>query len=179
MVFDIKMEDFQKKQDDLFPRETVCIALAMATLHDLEVKAADVFNASVMEPNCEEIWTVLGLEFGDDAGKSAVIVRVLYRLKSAGASFRAHLAQCIWELGHCSCDADPILWMKDEYRSEDKFEHYSHILCLVDDILCIHHNPDDVLNKLNGYVQLKLGSVWCCDMYLGMKLKCMQLHNCI
>ena len=74
-------------------RETVCIALTMAVLHDLEVKAADVLNAYVMAPNHEKIWSVLGPEFGDDACKSAVIVRALYGLKSAGVSFRAYLAQ--------------------------------------------------------------------------------------
>ena len=44
-------------------RETVCITLTMAALHNLEVKAADVLNAYVMATNCEKIWTVLGLEF--------------------------------------------------------------------------------------------------------------------
>ena len=32
-------------------RETVCIALTMAALHDLEVKLADVLNAYVSAPN--------------------------------------------------------------------------------------------------------------------------------
>ena len=59
-------------------------------------------------------------EFWDNAGKSAVIVRALYGLKSAGASFRAHLAQCMQELGYHSCNTDPNSWMKAEYRSEDK-----------------------------------------------------------
>ena len=74
-------------------RETVYIGFTMAVLHDLEVKAADVLNAYVTAPNHEKKWTVLGPEFGDDAGKSAMIVRALWGLKSAGASFRAHLAQ--------------------------------------------------------------------------------------
>ena len=90
-------------------RETIGITLSMAALHDLEVKAADVLNAYVMAPNHEKIWKVLGPEFGDNAGKSAIIVRALYRLKSAGASCRAHLAQFMMELGHCSCNADPNL----------------------------------------------------------------------
>ena len=41
---------------------------------------------------------------------------------------------------------------------EDKLEYYSYILCYVDDILCIHNDQDNVLNKLNGYVPLKPGS---------------------
>ena len=74
------------------------------------------------------------------------------------------------ELGYCSC-------MKAQYRPDDKLAYYSYILCYVDDILCIHHDPDDVLNKLNGYVMLKPGSFGSPDMYLGTKLKCMLLHN--
>ena len=85
---------------------------------------------------------MLGPEFGDNAGKSAIIVRVLYGLKRAGCSFRAHLAQCIKELGNKSCDADPDLSVKSEYRPEDKLEYYSYILGYVDDILCIHYDPE-------------------------------------
>ena len=158
-------------------RETVHITFTMVALHDLEVKAANVLNAYVMVPNHEKVWTVLGPECGDDARKSAIIVRALYGLKSAGASFRAHIAQCMQELVYCSRDADPDPWMKTQYKPEDKLQYYSYILCDVDHKLCIHHDPDDVLNKLNGYVSLKPGSVTSSDMYLGTKLKHMQLHN--
>ena len=76
-------------------RETVCIAFTMAV--PLEVKAVDILNAYVMAPNRERIWTVLGAEFGEDTGKSTIIVRVLYCLTSASASCKAHFAQCMWE----------------------------------------------------------------------------------
>ena len=69
--------------------------------------------------------------------------------------------------------------MKAQYRSEDKLQYYSYILCYVDDILWIRHDPDDVLNKLDGYVLFKPGSVGSPNMYLGMMLKCIQLHNFI
>ena len=62
-------------------RETVCIALTVAALHDLEVKAADVQNAYLMASNHENIWTVLGPEFRDDVGKCAIIGRMSYGLK--------------------------------------------------------------------------------------------------
>ena len=68
-------------------RETGHSALMMTVLHDLEVKEADVLNAYVMAPNREKIWTVLGPGFGDNAGKSAIIVQALYILKSSGALF--------------------------------------------------------------------------------------------
>ena len=113
IVFDNKIEDFHGKAHlvaggnmthtpDVITYssgETVCTALIMAVLHDLEVKAAKVLNAYMIASNRELIWTILGPEFGDDAGKSVIIIRVLYGLKSADALFRSHLAQCMHELG--------------------------------------------------------------------------------
>ncbi len=68
-------------------RETVCLALTFASLNDLKVKVGNVLNAYITAPVKEKVWTILGLEFGLDSGKSAVIVRALYGLKSAGAAF--------------------------------------------------------------------------------------------
>ncbi len=106
--------------------ETVCIALLMAALNDLNVKVGDVLNAYITAPFTEKVWTVLGPEFGTDAGKSAIIVCALYGLKSAGAAFRAHLASFMRHMGHTSCKADPDLWYKAETRPADTFL----VLCL-------------------------------------------------
>ena len=43
--------------------------------------------------------------------------------------------------------------------------------------MCILHDPDGVLNKQKGCVLLKPSSIQSPNMYLGMKLKHMQLHN--
>ncbi len=67
--------------------ETVRIALLMAALNDLKVKAGDVLNAYVTAPVTEKVWTILGPEFGPDAGKKAIIVHALYGLKSSGVAF--------------------------------------------------------------------------------------------
>jgi hypothetical protein len=73
-------------------RETIRIALLMDALNDLNVKVGDILNAYITAPIAEKVWTVLGPEFGIDAGKSAIIVHALYGLKSTGAAFCAHLA---------------------------------------------------------------------------------------
>jgi hypothetical protein len=136
MIFDVKMEDFRRKARlvagghrteapaaityaSVVSRETVRIALTLAALNDLEVKAGDVLNAYITAPITEKVWTILGPEFGQDTGKMAVIVRALYGLKSAGAAFRAHLASCMRELGYTSCKADPDLWLKPETQPDD------------------------------------------------------------
>jgi hypothetical protein len=118
----------------------------MAALNDLEVKVGDVLNAYITAPINEKVWTVLGAEFGSDAGKSAIVVHALYGLKSAGAAFRVHFASFMRQMGYTSCKADPDLWYKAETRPSDNFRYYAYILCYVDDILCMHHDPMTILD---------------------------------
>ena len=88
------------------------MALTIAALTDLEVKVGDVLNAYITAPITEKVWTILGPEFGPDAGKSALIVRALYGLKSVGVACCAHQALFMRQMGYTSCKADPILWLK-------------------------------------------------------------------
>ena len=89
---------------------------------------ADVQNAFLTASCSELIHMTLGLEFGEDQGKAAVIVRALYGLTSAGASFRNHLADCMRHLGYHSCLAEPDLGHKPMARPEDNFKYYSYVL---------------------------------------------------
>jgi hypothetical protein len=187
MIFDVKMEDFRRKAQlvaeghatkalatltyaSVVSRETVRIALLMAALNDVDIWAADVLNAYITAPCREKIWTTLGKEFGDVCGKKAILVRELYRLKSSGAAFRAHLAGCMRDMGYVSCPADPDLWLKEQTDRKGR-RYYSYILCYVDNLLVIHHNPRRIMDKINGFLPLKPDSVGPPEMYLGAKLK--------
>ena len=116
----------------------------------------------VQVPVIEKVWTTLCPDFGKDAGKTAVIVRALCGLKSAGAAFRIHLAKCMDSLGYKSCKTDPDLWLKPEIKPEDGVQYYYYLLCYVGDILCIHHNTDNMLEQLHKSFPLKLefGTQW-------------------
>jgi hypothetical protein len=172
MIFDIEIKGFRCKARlvacghmtkapatityaSVVSRETIRIALLMTALNYLNVKVGDVLNAYITTPITEKVWTVLGPEFAIDTGKSAIIVRALYGLKRAGAAFHAHLASFIRQMGYTSCIADPDLWYKAETRPADNFRYYAYILCYVDNILCVHHDPMSVLNLINGYMPLK------------------------
>jgi hypothetical protein len=87
-------------------RETVRIALTIATLNDLEI--ANILNAYISAPIKikKKAWCALGLELGSNPGKSAIIVCALYGLKNTGAAFHAHLVDCMLHLGYTSCPAD-------------------------------------------------------------------------
>ena len=83
MIFDIKMENFRRKARlvsgghmttapadvnyaSVVSRETVCIAMTLAALNDMEVKCEDVLNAYITFPVKEKIWTYLGPEHDDN-----------------------------------------------------------------------------------------------------------------
>ena len=157
MIFNVKMEYFHRKARlvagghmketpadmtyaSVISRESVRLALMLAALNALEVRCGNVMNAYIIDPITEKFWTILGPEFGADAGKKAIIVRVLYGLKYASADFRAHLCICMRGLDYLPCLDDPNLWYKADVRPDDGFEYYYYILCYVDDILVIHHD---------------------------------------
>ena len=184
MVFSIKMEDFSRKPclvpgghmveapksltyASMVSRKSVRIALTLTALNDLEVKTSDVKNT----------YLTVGTQFGENKGKTAIIVRALYGLASSGTSFRNHLADCMHHLGYKSCLTDPDLWYKPEVREEDKFKYYSYVLFYVDDCLCIHHSTEEELNKIDKFFKMKAGSIGDADIYLGAKVKPMKMNN--
>jgi len=157
-------------------RETVRIALTMAALHDLEVKTSDIQNAYLTAPCAEKIWTVLGPEFGPDAGKKAIIVRALYGLGSAGKSFTQHLASCMRHLGYQPCRADPDLWFKEDKYPDGEL-YYRYILLYCDDCISVGLDAANELVKLDYYFKMKPGSIGDPDIYLGSKIKPTVLPN--
>jgi hypothetical protein len=80
-------------------------------------------------------------------------------------------------MGYTSCKADTDLWLKTMTRPEDNVHYYAYILCYVDNILCIHHDPMSVMKEINGYLPLKPRSVGAPDIYLGAKQKETRLPN--
>ena len=124
IIFDIKMEDFRRKSilvagghvidppatityTSVVSRETVCVALTVATLNYLQVRTADIKNAYTQATVDTKIWTLLGPEFGMDDGKPAVVVTALYGIKSAGTIFWNHLDDCTKHMEYIPCPADP------------------------------------------------------------------------
>ncbi len=100
-------------------------------------------------------------------------------MKSASAAFRSHLADCMRQLEYKSNKANPDLWVKvcTQQTKRGPKKYHSYILIYVDDILCIHDDPDSVLTQINKYFLLKPDTVFEPDVYLGATLKLMQLES--
>ena len=90
--------------------------------------------------------------------RKPIIVRALYGIKSSGAAFHAHLADCMRSMGYNSCRGDNDVWMKPEINP-DGDESYSYILCYVDDVLVVHHDAMTTLMKIDKYFKLKPSSI--------------------
>ena len=104
-------------------QESIRIALTLVALNDLEVKSSDVENAYLTAPCSERIWTHVGHKLGVPPGTKALIVRALYGLKSAGASFQNHISDGVQSLGWTPCLADPDVYLKPEVRSMDGYKY--------------------------------------------------------
>ncbi len=80
--------------------------------------------------------------------------------------------------GYKSCLDDPDLWQCTLKGDSGNIKsYYSYVLVYIDNILCIYKDPGSVLKVLNKYFPLKPDSVGAPDIYLGAKLKLMQLEN--
>lgn len=77
----------------------------ISTLNDIDI-ASDIQNAFIPVLVAEKVYTILGLEFSNRKGKKSLIVRSLYRLRSASDLFFSYLASYIKYLGYEMCLAD-------------------------------------------------------------------------
>jgi Reverse transcriptase (RNA-dependent DNA polymerase) len=109
--------------------------------------SADVGTAFLNAKTSEKVYAIAGKEFGEDEGKTVIIVRALYRLKSSGAAWRSHFANSLRDFGFQSCLADPDVWYKPATKS-DGTEYYEYVLVYVDDLLHISHEPKKLIQGL-------------------------------
>ena len=76
-----------------------------------------------------------------------------------------------------SCLADLDLWYKSMVRPEDRFKYYSYVLLYVDDCLCICHEAEQEIHKIDKFFKMKNGSISDPDVYLSAKLTTMMMPN--
>ena len=87
-----------------------------------------------------------------------IVVRSLYGLKSAGAAFGAMRNEALrHELGFTQCRADPDVWFRAATKPDGE-EYYEYVLCYVDDLLFISHDPKTIGEKFGTIFKLKKGS---------------------
>jgi hypothetical protein len=132
--------------------------------------AADVRNAYLQAPVREKVHTTAGPEFGpNNIGKTVIVVRAMYGLKSSGATWHAKLSETLRDMEFVPSLADPDVWYCPATK-DDGFEYYEYILVYVDDILVVSSKPLPVMKTLQKAYCLKDAPREPKD-YLGAKVK--------
>lgn len=193
-IFDIKMgENFRRKArlvangnetetplaltySSVVSRDSVRIALLIASLNDLQLLSCDIQNAYLTADCRERIYITAGPEFGSEAGTTMIIKKALYGLKSSGAAFRAHLAETLYDLNYKPSKGDPDVWIRAATKPNG-FEYYEMILVYVDDILCVSHDPKATMTGIQATFKLKDDRVEKPETYLGAQLSQKVIHG--
>ena len=189
LVFDVKLgENFRRKArycadghktgapasvtyySTVVSRDSVRILLTIAALNDLEIMGADVQNAFLTAPNREKCWMVAGPEFGSEEGKTFLVVKALYGLKSASFSFRAYMAEKLTNMNFQSTMADPDVWLRAATKGDGE-SYYEYVLMYVDDILAISCDAKAILEDVQKTFKLKNDKIEPPEFYLGAKLQ--------
>ncbi len=188
LVFDVKLgENFRRKArycadghktgapasvtySTVVSRDSVRVLLTIAALNELDVLGADVQNAFLTAPNKEKCWIVAGPEFGPEEGKTFLVVKALYGLKSASFRFRSYMAEKLTDMGFQSTAADPDVWLRAAAKGDEE-EYYEYVLMYVDDILSIACDPKSILEDVQKTFKLKNDKIEPPDYYLGAKLQ--------
>ena len=194
LVWDVKMDftrkarwvlDGHKTPDPIgsayagvVSRESVRIALTYAALNELDVFAADIRNAYLQAPSSQKDYIICEPEFGvENIGQTVLIHRALYGGKTVGRDFRNHLRLCMEVLNFKSCLADPDVRMRPAIKSDDN-TYYEYILLYVYDALVVSENAESILhNELGRYFHLKEESIGTPTVYLGGRVRKVQLEN--
>ena len=126
-------------------RESVRIALTYGALSDLDVFAANIWNAYLQALSSRKDYIICGPEFGvENIGRTALIHHALYGGKAAGRDFRNHLCSCMEFLNFKSCLAAPNMWMRPANKSNGN-TYYEYILLYVDNALVVSENAESIL----------------------------------
>ena len=116
--------------------------------------------------------------FGPESeGKTAVIVRALYGIKSASAAWRHHFFTTITkQLNFQPTFADPDVYRKARIKL-DGTRYYAYLIIYVDDILCVDINPHTNIEQIGSTYRVKEGSYKFPDMYLGMDVRKWEMQD--
>ncbi len=171
MIFDVKC-DFTRKArfvaggnwtdapsqltySSVVTRDSVRIAFLVAALNDLEILAADIGNAYLQAPAREKVHTTAGPEFGpNNVGKTVIVIRAMYGLKSSGAAWHAKFSETLRSMNFTPSLADPDVWLRPATK-DSGFEYYEYILVYVDDILVLSAAPLPIMKTIQATYRLK------------------------
>ena len=140
--------------------DTIRIGFFLGELCGLSCCACDIGNTSVYGKTKEKGYIPPGPDFDTTlCGKSLIINKSLYGLKTSAARFHEHLAESLLRLGFRKTKHEPNLWMIE------KTSHYEYLARYVVDIRVWRKDPMAVIKSLEKTYLMK--NVGIREYYLG------------
>jgi len=138
-----------------------CLTLLIAERNSLETIVGNVGNAFLESFTQEKVYFEAGLEFGELAGHSMIIVKALYGLRSSGARFHERFADTLRDMDFLPCQADHKVWMRDCKT------HSEYVCVYVDDLMVMSMDPTKFFALLKDKYNYKLKDVGPREYHLG------------
>ena len=135
--------------------------LFIAELNQLEAWCTDVGNAYLEAYTDEKVYIVAGNEFGIREGRTLIIVKALYGLRSSGLRWWERFSAILADLGFVPSKAEDDIWMRD------KGDHYEYIARYVDDLTIVSRDPKAIIDGLMEVYKLKLKGTGPIEYHLG------------
>jgi Reverse transcriptase (RNA-dependent DNA polymerase) len=89
------------------------LMIVLAELSQLELRFADVGNASLEALTKEKVYIIGGPEFGDLTGHTLQIFKALYGLRSSGLCWHQRFADVLRFMGFVQSSAESDIWMRE------------------------------------------------------------------
>lgn len=80
------------------------------------------------------------------------------------------MAATLHDAGFKSCLANPDVWMRPNVKP-DGSKHWEHVLCCMDNVLCLSHEPKKIMKFLMDQHAVKAGSIKEPEECLGAAIK--------
>ena len=127
----------------------------------LELWSTDVGNAYLEAFTQEKIYIIAGPEFGPREGKTLIVSKALYGLKSSGLRWWERFSEILLDLGFSPSKAEDDIWMRDMN------DHYEYLARYVDDLAIASRSPKGIISALETSHGLKLKGSGPMQYHLG------------
>ena len=159
--------DYEETFSPVARFETVCLILALAALHDWEIKALDVKTAFLFGELDKEIYMVQpeGFIVKDQESKVCCLQKAIYGLKQAALQWNKLLHKSLVDFGFKRCTSDSGVYVK--FIGKDIIL----IVIYIDDALFLGSNKLQVLSHKKKFMQKwKSGELGKAKEYLDMRI---------
>jgi hypothetical protein len=182
MIFDVK-QDLRRKarlvagghlvdsrDNNVYSSTVKGISVRMlhviAHKQNLKLLCGDVGNAYVNAYTNELVYSKCGLEFGPElVGKTVIIKKALYGLKTSSERWWSHFADTLRGLGFCGTRYDKDVWIRESNRPGN----YEYVCTHSDDFMIVSKKPNDIMEAIKATYDVK--SEGQPDYYLGNDYK--------